>query len=507
MITRRGSHFPAGVNSVNAIATIPAGVQPGDLLLLMWTTAGNGTTTDPAGWTRLGSAQGSADTQLVVLLSRIAQAGDAGSPVTCVLGPTASRQGVALVAYYSTIGLVTVAASAVAPNTLTAPALAGGQAVVRGAGIRQGTNVPTWTMPASHTEVGRESSAGSGGKAWAIAERFAADTATATFVPSEGTNNAAWTAALIETEAEPEPEPVGIQIHHWNGTVAVPMKVMHWNGTVATELAWGESEPVAELSPLVTEMTSPFIISHRAGGFQFPENTLYSADRAFIDPEVAIEVDVVPLTTGQGLAMSHDTTIDRTSHAGTTGNVASYSAAGFRALRQTWPPESDVVDQPAVYGGTWSDLADKWGGKRIIMAEGKTAAATTAVIADIVARGIQSRCMFTAFNRTQCQQAHAAGIATVQVFSAAPDLATVQTDGFYGVSLYTTYATLANIDDANTRGIKVFVLQVVGTSQMATYMGRGAFGFVTDEPWILTGAPTPPAETSLSIPLDIPVTL
>ena len=269
-----------------------------------------------------------------------------------------------------------------------------------------------------------------------------------------------------------------LNLYTWTGTDLVPVQTWHPDP---------DPDPDPELSPTVGELTAPCIFAHRAGGDIFPENTLYAAHKALADPQMGIEIDVYPLAAGQGLALSHDSTVDRTAADGSTGTVASRTAEQFRGIRQVWPSPSTWTPQVDVYANTWAELADAYGGRRLLIVEGKTNAAATAAIADITARGIRQRTLFTSFQHARCVEAENAGIRSIRVFSGEPDLDALQADGIWGVSLYTGYATVTNIAAANARGIKVFVNQVRSVPQMNTYLARGAFGFISDQPWVLAG--------------------
>jgi glycerophosphoryl diester phosphodiesterase len=241
--------------------------------------------------------------------------------------------------------------------------------------------------------------------------------------------------------------------------------------------------------PTFAQLEPPIIIAHRGGGAQFPENTLYAMDHVAPYPTIIIDADVQRTSSGD-LILNHDATLDRTS-ASLTGPVDAYTETTWQTVPMRWPSDSTWQPQPTVFGSTWKQLADKWGGKRILSVEGKTPGATTALIADVVARGIQSRVVFSSFSLAQCRQAIAAGIPAVVTYAGAPDLDAAQTAGVWGVTLYAPYATKATMTDATARGIKVVVLQVRTQKQMKTYLDGGAYGFATDYPFALTGQPAP----------------
>lgn len=241
------------------------------------------------------------------------------------------------------------------------------------------------------------------------------------------------------------------------------------------------------LSPTISELSAPVIVAHRAGGYVFPENTMFAAEKALADPNMGVEVDV-HLTSDSKIALSHDATVDRTAADGQTGEVSSWTAAAFKGIRQVWPAGSTWEPKVDVYASLWDELADTYGGKRLIIAEGKTTAAGNRVVDDIVARQIQTRTLFASFSQAQCAYAEGQGVRSILVYSGTtPDFSVAETTGCWGVCVYTGAASQEQITDANSRGLKVFVLQVTNVTQMNTYLSRGAFGFISDEPWTLGG--------------------
>jgi glycerophosphoryl diester phosphodiesterase len=244
----------------------------------------------------------------------------------------------------------------------------------------------------------------------------------------------------------------------------------------------------ATAGPTFAQLEAPVLVAHRGGGAEFPENTLYSMDHVAPYPTVIIDADVQRTASG-ALILNHDDTLDRTSRL--SGPISGYTETTWQTVPVRWPSGSTWQPQPAVFGSTWKQLADKWGGKRILSVEGKTPGASSALIADVVARGIQSRVVFNSFSLDQCRRAVAAGIPAVVTYPGVPDLDAAEAAGVWGVSLYAQYATRATLADANRRGLKVLVLQVSTQKQMESYLERGAYGFATDYPFVLLGRPAP----------------
>lgn len=246
-------------------------------------------------------------------------------------------------------------------------------------------------------------------------------------------------------------------------------------------------------SPTFAQLTAPVIIAHRGAGEQFPENTLYAMEHVAPYPRIVLDADV-QLTDDGTLVLNHDPTLDRLS-APLSGPIGGYTEQTWKTVPVNWPARSTHQPQPPVHASTWKELADRWGGKRIMSLEGKTPAASRALIADIVARGIQLRVIFNSFSVEQCRQAADAGIPTAVIFARQPDLAAAQAAGAWGVVLYAPYATRKTIAAANARGLEVVVLQVSSRRQMELYLDRGAYGFATEDPFTLSGYPVPPEES------------
>jgi len=254
----------------------------------------------------------------------------------------------------------------------------------------------------------------------------------------------------------------------------------------------GTDEPTTA-SPTFGQLEPPVIIAHRGAGGQFPENTLYSMDHVARYPRIILDTDV-QLTADGTLVLNHDPTLDRLS-APLRGPIDGYTEETWKTVPVAWPAGSPRQPQPPVHASTWKELADKWGGKRILSVEGKTPAASRALIADVVARGIQLRVVFNSFSLEECRLAAQAGIPTAAIFSRKPDLAAAQAAGAWGVVLYAPYATSKAIAAAKGRGLEVIVLQVDNERQMQTFLDRGAYGFATEDPFTLSGYPVPSEES------------
>jgi glycerophosphoryl diester phosphodiesterase len=239
----------------------------------------------------------------------------------------------------------------------------------------------------------------------------------------------------------------------------------------------------------LAQLEAPVIIAHRGGGDSLPENTLYGMDRVARYPSLVLDADV-RLTRDGTLVLNHDATLDRLS-APLRGPIDGYTEETWKSVPVRWPAGSTVQPQPPVHASTWRELADKWGGKRVLSVEGKTPAASAALVRDVLERRIQTRVLFKSSSVEDCRRAAAAGIAAAVIFRREPDLDAVAEAGGWGVVLYDRYATAKTIDAAHGRGLEVIVLRVDTPREMRTFLARGALGFATEKPFALSGFPVP----------------
>ncbi|MGZ6753987.1 MAG: PKD domain-containing protein, partial [Nocardioides sp.] len=149
----------AAYNQATARATIPATVRAGDALLLFVTSnkALASVTTDPAGWTRLGTRLASTDTE-TILYSRVATATDAGKNAAVAFSAT-TKSTITLLAYSGTAA-DPVASFASAPETVsrathTTPGASvadAGSVVVSYWADKSASLTTGWTAPAGQVQ-------------------------------------------------------------------------------------------------------------------------------------------------------------------------------------------------------------------------------------------------------------------------------------------------------------------------------------------------------------------
>jgi PKD repeat protein len=155
----------ANGNWTSSTVSVPASVEPGDVMVLITTTNNtSGTVTGPAGWTLLdGVTDGGTDTQSH-LWTRIADAGDAGSTAT-VTSSNIAKMSTQLAAYDNASGITSYALAfdtvvRAERTTPVVPVAQSGSALVS-YWADKSSSTTTWAMPAG-VEL-RELSVGGGG--------------------------------------------------------------------------------------------------------------------------------------------------------------------------------------------------------------------------------------------------------------------------------------------------------------------------------------------------------
>lgn len=236
---------------------------------------------------------------------------------------------------------------------------------------------------------------------------------------------------------------------------------------------------------LVSDLRSPFYISHRGGPLRFPEHSMegYRASAAAGFP---VEPDVQLTSDGVAVCL-HDATVDRTM-TGATGNVASLTFEQFMAARVRPARPGFRTALPA----TWDQVLTELGGKILLVPEIKAPSAATAVIDSIAARGLHRACIIQSFNYAHAQAAAAAGIAAMWVSDAATstDLDNMIADGieFLGCS---TAVSAGYVGAVKARGLRVAIYTVRDAVSSAAQFAKGADGIWADDAWALTGAYVP----------------
>lgn len=151
------------VAATSATVTVPASVQPGDLLVLDVGAAGSATQTLPAGWTQVASI--APWPVLTTVWQHTATAGEAGSPVTVTFG--AQQKATLALLAYSDAGPISPAAAATATDATSAgsheqPTVTAAVAGSRALWFWNVKSSSTRTLSVPDGTVGRDAASGSG---------------------------------------------------------------------------------------------------------------------------------------------------------------------------------------------------------------------------------------------------------------------------------------------------------------------------------------------------------
>lgn len=242
---------------------------------------------------------------------------------------------------------------------------------------------------------------------------------------------------------------------------------------------------VAEPSPIrISALPQVFYTAHRgAGAYLAPENTVEAFDRGVADPSSdVLEFDVQTLNDGAG-AIWHDDTVDRISTG--TGPVGLFTSAEFKAL---------TIDAPAWFGGKAAsahpllldELLDRYGGRKVLLADPKDTPATELVIREVTARGLASKVMVQSFSLDDAKLAAAAGMVTQVLIAntaqaAALTPAAIKAAGIPRVSIQATLpdSLIKTYVDA---GLFVCVWGVDRQYRRAQLVSLGVRGIDSDDP-------------------------
>jgi trimeric autotransporter adhesin len=185
-----------GGNLTSVSLTIPATVAANDGMVAAFTySAASAPITHPAGWTVVSTA--TTGSLVTALLSRVAQAGDAGASATWTVTGAAARIAAAIVAYSGTDTTTLIDASASAtstttPTTPTVAAVTAGAIEVQIVSQRGGTT-GNWTPPGGITERQDIAVSGGGGQSLAVGDSLTG------LASGASAGGGAWTPAVSTT--------------------------------------------------------------------------------------------------------------------------------------------------------------------------------------------------------------------------------------------------------------------------------------------------------------------
>jgi glycerophosphoryl diester phosphodiesterase len=257
---------------------------------------------------------------------------------------------------------------------------------------------------------------------------------------------------------------------------------------------------------LVAAMASPAYAGHRFGRNNWNENTFFAASNYFgqftSDIQDLGECDLHVLSDGTTLVLNHDATV---SFGGSTVAISSLTPAQWDTL--TLPgPTTGAAQQPAAFWDHPSypakSVAKLWGNKRIFVPELKTTAARVPLTNWINANNAEGSVIvqYAVYN-TAAYTANiipmiTAGLYTMPVVytlpgtGGIPSLATMATDGVYGIMISTTFlaANPTIIASAHALGLKVFTFNSNSSANVQAQVALGVDCVLSDNP--VTSFPT-----------------
>jgi len=245
---------------------------------------------------------------------------------------------------------------------------------------------------------------------------------------------------------------------------------------------------------LTSLMASPFVVAHRGGAGIRPEN-LYSSYSALPALGFIVVDSDVWLTSDSGLAVMHDSTVDRTTTG--TGNVSSLTKSAFQAL--TSDPGSYL--SASGYSSetplpTLDGLFAQYGNRAIHFPEAKATGSGALIVAAAQAAGIDDEhIMVQSFGSAELTDAVAAGYPACLLVSDLTSItpATVKATGvdYVGANSGLDSVTVAACHAA---GLKVGAWTYSRRSEWATLQAAGVDFVWSDHPeW--TAGLTSPATT------------
>jgi len=312
---------------------------------------------------------------------------------------------------------------------------------------------------------------------WDVAGAAAAAQAAA-----EAASDSAGAAAAAQAAAEAASDPVGTA----TSVVTTAISALGL-GTVSTHA-------LTEFVRLGTDQlaaNNPVVLAHRGGANTHPENTMEAFRTAVAQGVHAIEMDVQSLKDGT-LAVMHDGTVDRTTTS--TGNVADFTAEGWRALRvkvsaQSPGPVGGAIYQDGVLSvPTFDEVLREFGNRVLIVPEVKSTGVGTgaAMVAMLQRYRIQpSMALIQSFVLADLTAAVAAGYPTVYLGDGL-DPATVAAAGVTYVGPSMASVTTPNVAAMTAVGVGVIPYTVYRRVDRDALVAKGVRGIFADEPVYLS---------------------
>jgi glycerophosphoryl diester phosphodiesterase len=234
--------------------------------------------------------------------------------------------------------------------------------------------------------------------------------------------------------------------------------------------------------PSFADLPRPFVIAHRGGNLQAPENTL-EAYRLAAAQGFPIEQDVVALGDG-ALGVMHDGTVDRMTTS--AGNVSAQTAASWREL---------CIDAAALFGGGWpdglrpplfDDVVAEFGNRALLVPEVKTRGAMGATIDALERHGIEPRSvLLQSFALADCRAAASRGWPVIWLGSR--DVETTVAAGIGWIGLPFSVVTHGLCAAAHAAGLQVASFTVNRRYQRDPLVAAGVDAIFSGDPVYLTG--------------------
>ncbi|PPK94108.1 glycerophosphoryl diester phosphodiesterase [Kineococcus xinjiangensis] len=199
------------------------------------------------------------------------------------------------------------------------------------------------------------------------------------------------------------------------------------------------------------DLPAGFLIAHRGGALQAPENTLEAYRWALRQGLQVLEQDVQVLADG-ALGVMHDGTVDRTTTS--TGNVCDHTAASWKRLR---------IDAGTYLGGNWGDdlrpplfeeVLAEFGGRALLCPEAKSPGTMAPMLDALESSGVDRETVLVqSFSRPECRVAVERGWQTLWLGSTDPAAAAADGISWIGVEAQAVTSSLCR--SAHTLGVKV----------------------------------------------------
>jgi len=233
-----------------------------------------------------------------------------------------------------------------------------------------------------------------------------------------------------------------------------------------------------------------FIASHRGGAAAAPENTLPAITAALASGFDYVEVDVA-LTADRAPVLMHDATVDRTTDG--RGRLAALTLAEVRQLDAGSWFDAAYAGTPVPTLSEFLDALAGAQGRAIVELKGRwDAAAVDAAVAEVAARGLESRIVLASFDaRTLALAASGPSVVSrLLILKQLPAdvVSAVAEAGARGV-VVSRKAVLARpgiVDELHAAGARVVVYTLNSDTQWDAVTALGVDGIVTDDPHTLS---------------------